>query len=1011
MGRHARVLLPLPRTRLFTRVRRTFRQVPPLNPAELPQPASPTPLITLFGAISVRDGSGQLVEGVMAGSKRLALLAYLACAPADRPVRRDVLLALLWPESDDRRARGALRNVVHQLRQALGHRALVSQGDGDLSLAAELRTDARQFAEAVEHGDLAGAVECYAGPFLHGFHLAGSPDFERWVDSERRRFAEEAGRAARRLAGDALSIGDVAAAVRWSRRECEILRGDDAAARRLIALLAESGDGDAALRAYDELRAELAATLELPPSAETAALVRRIREERDRRAPGAGGEAAPPPPPSARGETAAPTGLAPAVPPGAPSPRHGDPSPRRAPSHWSRLRPRLVPLLMLAGALAVVIGATQASRTGSRRLGRAADGSQPTLAVLPFAVTGDRSVAYLREGLPRLLGSVLDVPGAFVVMDPAFVLRSSGDSVAEGAALASRLGARYYVDGSVVEAGGRVRIDAGLYDRGVAAPLPVARAITEGPADSVFHLVDEMAVELLGARFGARGTFVSRTATRYSASLPALRQFLAGEAAMRQRRYDDAAEAFARAVRFDTSFALAYYGVAVASDFAANHPVEYDALARALQLVDRLAPRERDYVLGFAYGKNGPVDSALAVYRRLVARYPYDAEAWFQLGDVLFHQGPPMGIGFATSREALERALALDPSDHDALVHLARIAAWDGDQAQLGMLVERALATGPRDVELEAYRALAAGLGADDARVLAFARHATPTAVFAAVWRLMAYAHALPDAFRVAYVLLDPGRPAADQLLGLFTLAEVEMARGRFRSARAFVARIEPMDPAIALLLRAQLVLHPDAPATTAERREILQALRRWPATRPPRSDVGAFGPEARNFPWYLTRDVARLAVAVGDTEALAALSDAEVRLERASPWNRALGTWRTALALARRGARADAIDRLRDGSSYRPDWIRWELATWLERDGRREEAASWYGTLGGSTIWEATLVPSATLRLARLAAREGHPDAARREYERVVTMWAQCDPELRPLLEEARRGAAADAP
>lgn len=63
-----------------------------------------------------------------AKSKAFALLVFLA-VPAPRRVRRDELLAALWPEADAVRARGALRATLYQLRQSLGKEAIGGSGE------------------------------------------------------------------------------------------------------------------------------------------------------------------------------------------------------------------------------------------------------------------------------------------------------------------------------------------------------------------------------------------------------------------------------------------------------------------------------------------------------------------------------------------------------------------------------------------------------------------------------------------------------------------------------------------------------------------------------------------------------------------------------------------------------------------------------------------------------------------------------------------------------------------
>ena len=64
-----------------------------------------------LGTLDLRDGAMGEIRRVLAQPKRLALLVYLALAPA--APRRDSLLALFWPELDQGRARLALRQAVH----------------------------------------------------------------------------------------------------------------------------------------------------------------------------------------------------------------------------------------------------------------------------------------------------------------------------------------------------------------------------------------------------------------------------------------------------------------------------------------------------------------------------------------------------------------------------------------------------------------------------------------------------------------------------------------------------------------------------------------------------------------------------------------------------------------------------------------------------------------------------------------------------------------------------------
>lgn len=83
-------------------------------------------LRTLGGLFLERDG--RPLEGRATQRRRLALLAYLAAA-RDRPVRRDKIVALLWPERDEERGRHSLSQLVSALRRELGEAAIMTGVD------------------------------------------------------------------------------------------------------------------------------------------------------------------------------------------------------------------------------------------------------------------------------------------------------------------------------------------------------------------------------------------------------------------------------------------------------------------------------------------------------------------------------------------------------------------------------------------------------------------------------------------------------------------------------------------------------------------------------------------------------------------------------------------------------------------------------------------------------------------------------------------------------------------
>lgn len=223
----------------------------------------------------VADGTPLVVDT----RKALAILALLAVE--GRPFARDELAAMLWPESDDEAARGALRRTLSVLRTALDGRWLrVDRAKVDLPAAAR-RLDLDDVEQAAATGDLVRlrtAASLARGPFLAGFSLRDSPDFDDWRATRATAVDRLVGTVLDRMADAARESGDLAAASEAARRRTMLDPLDEDAHRRLMRLLAEEGDRAAAIRQYRALVGILERELGVAPLEETTALYDAIRD-------------------------------------------------------------------------------------------------------------------------------------------------------------------------------------------------------------------------------------------------------------------------------------------------------------------------------------------------------------------------------------------------------------------------------------------------------------------------------------------------------------------------------------------------------------------------------------------------------------------------------------------------------------------------------------------------------------------------------------------------------------
>ncbi|HKF85038.1 MAG TPA: AAA family ATPase, partial [Candidatus Limnocylindrales bacterium] len=217
--------------------------------------------------------------------KALAILALLAVD--GRPYARDELAALCWPESDDESARGALRRTLSVLRAALGGRWLRVDRSTVALDGPDVRVDLAVLDDALagpgassDRATLERAAAVARGPFLAGFTLRDSAEFDDWRATRATSIERRVIDVLDRLATAAAATGDMARAADAASRLVELDPLDEPARRRLMTVLAEGGDRAGAIRTYRQTVAVLERELGVPPLAETTALYEAIRDDR-----------------------------------------------------------------------------------------------------------------------------------------------------------------------------------------------------------------------------------------------------------------------------------------------------------------------------------------------------------------------------------------------------------------------------------------------------------------------------------------------------------------------------------------------------------------------------------------------------------------------------------------------------------------------------------------------------------------------------------------------------------
>lgn len=233
------------------------------------------PRLVTFGGLALHNGN--VANGVGNLRSRLPILAVLAVA-GDRGIRRNKLAALFWPDSDEERARNALRQSLFILKRDIGA-GDITTGVSDIRLNTEVVTaDVIDFETALRDGHFEDAAALYAGAFLDGVYLRESPEFERWADEQRTRLSREYDRALERAAADAAGRGDMRSAANWWERRSAHDPLSGRVARLYMEALAAAGDRERAIRHAAVHAQHVRQELEVEPDADVLRLADRLRE-------------------------------------------------------------------------------------------------------------------------------------------------------------------------------------------------------------------------------------------------------------------------------------------------------------------------------------------------------------------------------------------------------------------------------------------------------------------------------------------------------------------------------------------------------------------------------------------------------------------------------------------------------------------------------------------------------------------------------------------------------------
>jgi serine/threonine-protein kinase len=507
---------------------------------------------------------------------------------------------------------------------------------------------------------------------------------------------------------------------------------------------------------------------------------------------------------------------------------------------------------------------------------------------------------------------------------------------------------------------------------------------TAGTASEIIPAVDRLS-RALRRRIGeslARIRANPPLAEVTTGSLDALRRYSLGLRAHGTGRYEDALALYESATRLDSSFAMAWQGVAIVLWNLRRDPGrQQDALTRAHSLRDRLPERER-YITEARYFEEvvGDAPKASDAYRALLALDPQHAAALTNLGLLVWYEGD-----LDEASELAARAIRADSGSIPAYTNLVDAQVTMGDFAA----AETTLARWRARFGAHAHYDIQVGL-------MASARGQYDSAA---------------RSFRRA---LEAGEPPADRATAAGWLAATERIQGRLAEARRLDRLAAKLDGTGPAALR---------PVLNDVWTSVSLGIGQESAVRRLDSLIAGPGFAALEVTSRPYDDLAFVYAVAGRTDRAAEVfHDGERALEQSGPagasllrqrWHRMMRDGFQGATLLQNGKLPEAAAAFRQArTSFGYAFWLPEIGTALDRAGATDSALAVYQEYLGSSFNFRIFTDPYNLapvlrRTGELYEARGDRKQATATYQRFLDLWRNADPELQPQVAEVKRRLA----
>ncbi len=308
-----------------------------------------------------------------------------------------------------------------------------------------------------------------------------------------------------------------------------------------------------------------------------------------------------------------------------------------------------------------------------------------SLAVIYFEnISQDEELKWLERGAAEMLSTNLaqfesfDVVSSQQIYD--LVKRVSKNETDRKALsresmieIANRAHVKAFVTGNILKVGNRIRLTVTMQDT-VTGKIIFSDKVDGNSINDIFPIIDQITVKLaenLGAKNpNNRDISISEVTTE---SISAYKHYEQGIEKSLQLYLNDAITEFEKAVSIDPNFAMAYLQIGLAKFRSEDEKGTKAAINKALELIDRVAPREKLYIRGLKAVIDGQAETRIEIFKELTERFPKDKEAFRQLGTAYLADEQ-----LDLALEAFNETIKIDPEYLEGHNRLAYVYAAKG---------------------------------------------------------------------------------------------------------------------------------------------------------------------------------------------------------------------------------------------------------------------------------------------------------------------------------------------